>query len=176
MTERRFPEPAAATAVANAASADRPSTGLAAAEDGALDFCIRLSRAHAVLTRRLDARLASVHGLGFSDFMLLHALGRAPAQRLRRVDLAERMGMTASGVTRMLLPLEKIGLVGREPDPRDARVGFASLTPTGQTLLDHARVLARAICGEAVQAVPADQFDAWFETLGQLAGINLANA
>src|SRR6476661_7172096 len=84
------------------------------------DFCLRLARATAVLVRRFDNSLGSQHGISFSDFQLLNHLSRAPGGRLRRVDLAERVGLTASGVTRTLLPLEKIGLVTREPDPRDA--------------------------------------------------------
>jgi hypothetical protein len=57
------------------------------------------------MVRRLDQVLGSYHGISFGDFMLLHYLnraGRPPAPRL-----AERQGLTASGVTRTLLPLEK---------------------------------------------------------------------
>jgi hypothetical protein len=92
------------------------------------EFCLRLTRAYATLTRRLDNALSNLHGLSFSDFMILYYLGRAPESRLRRVDLAERLGVTASGVTRSLLPLEKLGLVLRQPDPRDARVGYGCST------------------------------------------------
>jgi hypothetical protein len=84
--------------------------------EGRLEFCLRLTRAHATLTRRLDNALSGVHGLSFGDFMILHHLGRAPGLRLRRIDLAERLDLTPSGVTRSLLPLEKLGLVGRQPD------------------------------------------------------------
>ena len=86
------------------------------------------------------------------------------------------MGLTASGVTRTLLPLEKIGLVGRESDPRDARVGYATLTPAGQELHGYALASAEAICREATQAVSEEQLASVLELLGQLAGINLSNA
>ena len=69
---------------------------------------------------------------------------RAPGGRLRRVDLAERQGLTASGVTRSLLPLEKTGLVGRQPDPRDARVGYAVITAAGHAPLVQDFVLEAA--------------------------------
>lgn len=141
-----------------------------------LELCLRLTRAWAVLTRRLDNKLSSVHGLSFSDFMVLHSLARADGGRLRRIDLAERMGLTASGVTRSLLPLEKIGLVGRESDPRDARVGYATLTPAGQELHGHALASAEAICQEATQAVSDAQLASVLELLGQLAGIHRSNA
>ena len=86
-----------------------------------LEFCLRLARAYAVLTRLLDNALGNLHGLSFSDFMVLYHLDRAPGTRLRRVDLAERLGLTASGVTLTLLTLEKLGLVVRQPDPRDRK-------------------------------------------------------
>ncbi len=140
-----------------------------------LEFCLRLTRAYATLTRRLDNALSSLHGLSFSDFMILYYLDRAPDGKLRRVDLAERLGVTASGVTRSLLPMEKLGLVSREPDPRDARVGFASLTQAGQQLLTYALASIEPIAKEAVQKVPGEQIGPLLLVLGELAGINLSN-
>ncbi len=145
------------------------------ASSESLEFFLRLTRAHAVLTRRLDKALSSLHGLSFSDFMILYYLGRAPESRLRRIDLAERLGVTASGVTRSLLPLEKLGLVSRQPDPRDARVGYALLTDAGQQLLKYAVVSVEPIAKEAIQIVPAEQIVALSSLLGELAGINLSN-
>ena len=112
----------------------------------------------------------------FSDFMVLNNLQRAPGARLRRVDLAERMGLTASGVTRTLLPLEKLGLVARPADPRDARIGYATLTDAGLTLWGYALVSAELVCEDATALVPVDQADALSLILGQLAGINAANS
>src|SRR6476661_9589239 len=105
------------------------------------EFCLRMARAWAALSRRLDSSLGSLHGISFADYQLLLNLQRAPGGRLRRVDLAEKLGLTASGVTRSLLPLEKIGLVGRQSDPRDARVGYAIITPTGSELVLNASVV-----------------------------------
>ncbi|MES3024511.1 MAG: MarR family winged helix-turn-helix transcriptional regulator [Pseudomonadota bacterium] len=147
-----------------------------AAADAALDFCVRLARAQAVLGRRLDNSLGSVHGIGFGDYVLLHHLSRAVGGRLRRVDLAERLALTASGVTRTLLPLEKIGLVSRQPDPRDARVGYAVITDTGQTLLADATTTARRICRELLANAAPEQLDALGVVLGQVAGMNLSNS
>ena len=140
-----------------------------------LEFCLRLTRAYATLIRRLDNALSSLHGLSFSDFMILYYLGRAPEFRLRRVDLAERLGVTASGVTRSLLPMEKLGLVSRQPDPRDARVGYASLTDAGQQLLKYALASIEPVANEAIQKVPTEQIDPFLLMLGELAGINLSN-
>jgi DNA-binding MarR family transcriptional regulator len=137
----------------------------------ALEFCFRLNRAYSTLTRRLDVALGTYHGLSFADFMLLASLSGVPGGRLRRVDLAERLGLTASGVTRALIPLEKIGLVKRQPDPRDARIGYAAITPAGEKLLRHAMESAEDVSGAALGAVSAKQVEALSAALGQLAGL-----
>ena len=164
--------PAQKTAKTAAKTAAKRAT---AAATNSLDFCLRLTRAHATLTRRLDNALSGLHGLSFGDFMILYHLERAPGGRLRRIDLAERLGLTASGATRSLLPLEKIGLVERQADPRDARVGYACITAAGLQLLAYAMVSVVPISEEATQAVSAEQLDAFSALLGQLAGIHLAN-
>ncbi|PRC95120.1 MarR family winged helix-turn-helix transcriptional regulator [Solimicrobium silvestre] len=142
----------------------------------ALDFCLRLTRATTTINRRLDNALGNLHGLSFSDFTLLLNLSRAPGERMRRVDLAERLGLTVSGITRALIPLEKIGLVTRQSDERDARVGYAVLSKTGKKLLAHALISAEAISQEAVQTASPEQLDAFSLVLGQLAGMNLTNS
>ncbi|WP_317202000.1 MarR family winged helix-turn-helix transcriptional regulator [Janthinobacterium sp.] len=146
------------------------------AGDDALDFCLRLARAQAVLVRRLDNTLGNLHGISFSDFQLLYHLERAPGGRLRRVDVAERLALTASGVTRALLPLEKIGLVSRQPDPRDARVGYAAITPTGQGLLKNAVVTAQMVSQELLRDSAPEQLAGLAALLGQVAGMHLANS
>ncbi len=136
----------------------------------ALDFCLRLARVNAAIVRRLDTVLGGHHGLSFSDFMLLQHLSKAPGGRLRRVDLADRQGLTASGVTRTLLPLEKTGLVARMADERDARVGFAAITPAGHNLLDNAQLTARETCAELLRHAAPEQLDALTAVLGNILG------
>lgn len=114
-----------------------------------LDFCVQMYRAQSILGRRFN-----FHGLGFSDFIILLQLNNAPDGRLRRVDLADKLGVTASSVTRNLLPLEKIGLVTREPDARDARVAYAAITKAGQNLLEESLVTAERISQEMIPDTP----------------------
>lgn len=140
------------------------------------ELCLRMARANAALLRRFDNSLGGHHGISFSDFQILNHLSRAPGGRLRRVDLAERLGLTASGITRSLLPLEKIGLVTREADPRDARVGFAVITPAGQELALNASDVVDLISREALRPFAPDQLEAMSAILGQIAGINLSNS
>lgn len=114
----------------------------------ALGFSLALVRASAAVSRRFDGRLGSWHGISFADFGILLQLGLAPDGRLRRVDLAEQLGLTQSAVARALVPLEKIGVVSRKADPNDARVGFAALTATGRRVLADALESAELIAGE----------------------------
>jgi len=124
-----------------------------------LDAALRLMRAQAALARRFDARLGGLHGVSLADFTLLLRLSQAPGGRMRRVDLAEALGLTASGVTRALAPLERIGLVTREPDARDARVAYASLTGTGREQLTRMRATAEETADELFAAPAWDERD-----------------
>jgi DNA-binding MarR family transcriptional regulator len=137
----------------------------------ARDFCLRLARAATVLARRFDTVLGSLHGISYADYQLLAHLAHAPGARLRRVDLAERLALTASGVTRSLLPLEKIGLVERQSDPRDARVGYASITPAGSELVANAQATVERISSEAASIAAPEQLAALNTLLGQIAGV-----
>lgn len=115
-----------------------------------LEFCLSLIRGYAALSRRFDGRLGSWHGISFADFAILLQLRQAPDGRLRRVDLAGQLGLTASAVTRALIPLEKIGLVSRETDPNDGRVGYATLRAAGRRILDEALESAELISREVL--------------------------
>src|SRR5919197_5798455 len=95
----------------------------------------RLLQAHASLQRILNADLAAEHGLTVSDYGVLLRLDRAPEGRLRRTDLAEAMGLTASGITRLLEGLQLAGLVDRVTCSHDRRVVYAVLTQTGREKL-----------------------------------------
>ena len=141
----------------------------------ALDFCLRLARAQAMLVRRFDSSLGNLHGLSFGDYQLLYHLQRAPGGRLRRIDLAERLALTASGITRSLMPLEKIGLVARQADQRDARVGYAAITAAGQHLLAHADQTAQALAQELLGNADASQRAPLSLLLGGIAGSQPAN-
>jgi DNA-binding MarR family transcriptional regulator len=99
---------------------------------------LRLLRAHATLTRRMDANLQASHGLTIHDYEVLLALARAPDCRMRRVDLAGHILLTQSGVTRLLQGLERSGLVERADCPTDRRVVYAQLTDQGYERLREA--------------------------------------
>ena len=91
----------------------------------------RFLRAHAALTRELSTRLETQHALTLSDYDVLLQLYHAPGRRLRRIDLARQVLLTASGITRLLDGLEACGLVKKERCASDARVTYAVLTERG---------------------------------------------
>jgi len=88
--------------------------------------------------RAMNARLVAEHGLTINGYEALLHLARAEGARMRRVDLAERLILTASGVTRLLDGLERAGLVDRAACDSDRRVTYAVLTPAGRTKLEEA--------------------------------------
>ncbi len=93
---------------------------------------IRFLRAHVELTERMDRRLREAHGVSLREYEVLLALHDAPRRRLRRVDLAARILLTQSGVTRMLEKLERDGLVAKAAGEEDRRVSYAVLTERGR--------------------------------------------
>ena len=96
-----------------------------------LESWIAFLRSHAAITRELSAQLQREHGLTLNDYEVLLHLSRAEGGRMRRVDLAGGVLLTASGITRLLDGLERAGLVCKETCSSDARVSYAKLTDAG---------------------------------------------
>ena len=120
----------------------------------ALQELLGIRRTVALWEARADAELGAVHGVNLSDFATLHHLDEAPARRLRRVDLARRLALTPSGITRLLGPLERRGLVTREADGNDARATFAVLTRSGRALVKDATATLETIAGSILGSLP----------------------
>jgi DNA-binding MarR family transcriptional regulator len=104
----------------------------------AVDAFVRLLRGHAAVTRALSAELSEEHGLTINDYEALLRLRHAENRMLRRVDLAEALILTPSGVTRLLDGLERAGLVEKATCASDARVTYAVLTVAGRKKLREA--------------------------------------
>ena len=88
-------------------------------------------QSHAAITRELSAQLQHEHGLTLSDYEVLLRLKNAENGMMRRVDLAEQVLLTASGITRLLEGLERAGFVRKETCSSDARVSYAKITDDG---------------------------------------------
>jgi DNA-binding MarR family transcriptional regulator len=127
--------------------------------------------AHATVVRELNAELVAEHGLTLNDYEVLLWLAREPERRLRRVDLAERVLLTASGITRLLEGLERQGFVRKASCASDARVVYAELTDEGYEKLrtaspTHLSGIERLYEGR----FDADELDTLAELLGRLTG------
>lgn len=101
------------------------------------ELLLNLIELNASINRQLSGPL-SLQGIGLSEYLVLNHLHQAKDGRMRRVDLATHVGLTPSGITRLLNPMEKIGLVEKEANPRDARVSLAVLTKAGEQIYQDA--------------------------------------
>lgn len=132
----------------------------------------RLLRAHAATVRCLSAGLLEAHGLSINGYEALHALSQAPGALMRRVDLARTLGLTPSGVTRLLESLEAGGLVERASCPSDLRVTYARLKETGAALLaDASRDHEKAIAALLEESLSAEEITELADLLGKMPGV-----
>ena len=92
-------------------------------------------QAHATLLRRLEADLMAEHEMPLATYDVLVQLVEAPDRRLRMTELAQRVLLSRSGLTRLVDRLEREELVRREACDTDARGTFAVLTDTGYARL-----------------------------------------
>jgi DNA-binding MarR family transcriptional regulator len=102
------------------------------------DLFASLSAAYSTVTRELSASLVANHGLTINDYSCLLLLSRASEEGMRRIDLANELRLSPSGITRLLDRLEDQGLVGKGACKEDARVSYAILTDTGLAKLKEA--------------------------------------
>lgn len=138
-----------------------------------LNAFARLMRAHTLLRRQLENEVLLPRGLTFNDFEALVRLSRADESRMRRIDLAESLLLSPSGVTRLLDGLQSAGLVENVHCDDDARVTWARLTDAGKDTLtcvgvNHADLL-RAHFRDALDD---DEVIQLTELLGRLPGVD----
>ena len=121
--------------------------------------------------RSVEARLRAEHGLSANDFETLLHLARAEHGAMRRIDLAERLRLTPSGVTRLLDGLEEAGLTGRRDCLSDARVTYSVITDDGRETLRLAACTHAAVCEELIGAhLSSAELDELSDLLGRLPG------
>lgn len=87
---------------------------------------------------------------------------------MRRVDLADAIGITSSGITRLLLPMEKIGLVRREAHDGDARVSYVVIARGGETKYREALERAEEYFADIIHASEAEELDSVTPLLSKL--------
>ena len=76
------------------------------------EFVIKNALVASRLSKRVGNRL-SHHGVSLSEYLVMHYLDNSPHKAVPRIELADHLGMSASGVTRLVAPMEKIGIIER---------------------------------------------------------------
>jgi DNA-binding MarR family transcriptional regulator len=94
-----------------------------------------LLETHEALVRALDARLLAEHQLPLSAFEALIQIAHAEDGTISISDLAERIRLSPSQVSRLVIDLERMGLVRRHRSSTDARSTHAAITEAGQAEL-----------------------------------------
>jgi len=109
-------------------------------------------RAHSQITRTLEAELVAEHDLPLPSYDVLLQLAESPGHRLRMTELADRVLLSRSGLTRLIDRLEREGWVERAVCPQDARGTLAVLSDAGLARLraaapTHLRGIAEHVTG-----------------------------
>src|SRR4051812_38331751 len=115
---------------------DHPSLNLSAPELAAWRGLLRV---HTALVKELDAELAEAHDLPLTSYEVLITLESAPDRKRRMAELADRVLLSRSGMTRLVDRLEREGLLMRDTCTDDGRGCYAVLTEKGADLLAQAR-------------------------------------
>jgi len=120
--------------------------------------------------RRLDREIGVLGVLCPEDVDVLLPLASAPEQRLRMGELADRVLLSRSGLTRRVDRLVERGLVARRACPSDRRGAWATLTPGGVAELERALPHHRAALGRSLGThLSEPQLEALIEALDLLA-------
>jgi len=103
-------------------------------------------KAHASIIDRIDHDLVAAERLPLSSYDVLIELYEAPERRLRMHELAQRVVLSRSGLTRLVDRLEADGLLTRDRCGTDRRGAYAVITEQGVAALRRAwPVYARGI-------------------------------
>ncbi len=141
-------------------------------ESQVVKFLVNMAKAQTILSDRFDRGLG---GLGFTEFLILYNLSQAQDQKMRRVDIADKIGMTASGITRLLLPMEKVGLVKSGPNEADARVRAVILASGGKQRLTEGLERLEILCEKIIPDMPDKKLKELSEFMIDLGGKALMN-
>lgn len=136
--------------------------------------------AHPPARETLDQRLAQVCRLHWSRAdALFQALGLYRGQPpllfalwhrdgLTQTQLAERLGVSAATISRMVQRMERAGFVRRASDPQDERVTRVFLTPEGQAIRAEVEGIFETMDREAFAGLSAEERAVLWDLLGRV--------
>jgi DNA-binding MarR family transcriptional regulator len=112
---------------------------------------INLAKAQTVLASKFTN--GCLGSLSFNEFLVLHHVSQSGVDGIQRIALAKKVGLSASGVTRLLAPMEKIHLITNDEVERDARIRLVQITDAGKErfadALDRLDLLSESIIPSA---------------------------
>ena len=106
---------------------------------GRIEWLSDLVRLEIALWNRIDTRLREEHDLPLAFFWPLYVVERSPDGSLRVGAVAEALGLTVGGASKIIDRIVSAGLLRREVDPADRRASRVALTDAGTQTLDAAR-------------------------------------
>ena len=116
----------------------------------------RVLALHAHVERELTQALSSRHGIGLSEYRSLEHLGRSATHELRMQDLADKVGLGQSTVTRLVARLEKAGFAYKDLCPSDKRGVYAVITDEGRKRYQDARATYTEVLSSALNTFTGD--------------------
>jgi DNA-binding MarR family transcriptional regulator len=111
---------------------------------------------HSKLIKKMDASL-SIHGISFTEYHVLFHLSKALNHTMSRIDLARSVELSASGVTRLIAPMEKLGLVDKEKHPRDARKSLVKLSEAGRRIFEESSIAFNDVANTLFNSLSENQ-------------------
>lgn len=126
---------------------------------------------NALLASRLSKKVGnrlSVHGISLVEYLIMYYLHNSHNKTASRIELAEHVGMSASGITRLLAPMEKNHLVEKAVNSRDARQSLVNLSETGARVYSEATISFGHIADELLGNVSPSQLSKVVETYNKL--------
>jgi DNA-binding MarR family transcriptional regulator len=134
-------------------------------------------QAHHRLIRDLNAELEAAHGISLPEYEVLLWVRQAPGRAIRMGELAERVMLSPSGLSRLVDRLVAGGLLQRCEFSGDARGVMARMTEGGLKRFREAAATHQAgIRSHFLERVPADLREGLAETLEGVADWSLAQA
>jgi DNA-binding MarR family transcriptional regulator len=125
--------------------------------------------AHAQIRRQLERELQAEQSLGLGEYEVLLLLARADDRQLRMSELADRLVLSRSGVTRLVDRLEAEALVERTSCATDRRGSWATLTDAGHSRLRRASPThLRGVGAHFLDRIPPAELDALQRTLDRV--------
>lgn len=112
-------------------------------------FVIQNALLASKLARKVGNRL-TLHGVSLTEYLVMRYLFESAQKAVPRTELAEHVGMSASGISRLIAPMEKNRIIEKLANPRDARQSLVKLSKTGQRLFSEARMSFDDVAREAV--------------------------